>query len=611
LLFVIPGTTLGVWDTYPTLTDELNTIHNAYPNLSELISIGKTVQNRDIWAMRITDNPLAEEDEPEFFWNGPMHGDEKTGVELSFYMIQHLLESYGTATGDGPRITNLVNNMDLWFVPSMNWDGYMWNGGGMGQARRGNANGVDLNRNYPEWTTRSFSPYTRYFGPFGNMFDGPPPQTALLEPETVALMNFRRAHNFVSSVVFHGGVLVALYPWSSNNNTVADYATPPQDALWREMAFTYASQNGPMFANQSPPFVNGQANADTMYPISGGAMDWTILYTGTFEITIEVSAVKFPPASQLPTFWNQNRESMLQITEAANWGVRGSITNANTGAPLGAKITVIDPPPSPTPDPNHPSVLNVFGDPDHGDYHRMLLPGTYTLRFEAPGYQTQTISNVVVGAETNDPNATLRLNVQMQPLDTVAPTVTGAQFNFNASPQSIRYAFSEDVSASLGVTDLLLENLTTGQTIPSGNLAVGYDAGTNTATFTFPGYSFGALPDGNYRATVLASGVRDAAGNPLPANHLLNFFFLNGDANRDGRVNLDDFNIVAGNFGQSPRTFSQGDFDYDSVVNLSDFNILAGRFGSVLAAPKGGLFFDRSDERMDSSSIIDDEDELW
>ena len=97
----------------------------------------------------------------------------------------------------------------------------------------------------------------------------------------------------------------------------------------------------------------------------------------------------------------------------------------------------------------------------------------------------------------------------------------------------------------------------------------------------------GVLPDGNYRATLLAAGITNTNGQPLGANHIFNFFFLNGDADRDGRANLNDFNILAANFGQSPRDFTQGDFDFDMLVNLNDFNILAGRFGQVLAGPDG------------------------
>jgi hypothetical protein len=141
------------------------------------------------------------------------------------------------------------------------------------------------------------------------------------------------------------------------------------------------------------------------------------------------------------------------------------------------------------------------------------------------------------------------------------------------------------VSSSLSTSDLVLQNLTSGQTIPAGQLTVSYDAVTDTATFSYTGNAsgiIGVLPDGNYRATLLAAGITNATGTPMGANHVFDFFFLNGDADRDGRVNLNDFTILAGNFGQVPRTFSQGDFNYNSIVNLDDFTILAGKFGTAV-----------------------------
>jgi hypothetical protein len=141
------------------------------------------------------------------------------------------------------------------------------------------------------------------------------------------------------------------------------------------------------------------------------------------------------------------------------------------------------------------------------------------------------------------------------------------------------------VSASLSTSDIVLQNLTTAQTIPANQLSLSYDSATNTATFSYTGNASGlagVLPDGNYRATLVAAGINNPGGTPLSANHVFNFFFLNGDADRDGRVNLNDFNILAANFGQSPRGFTQGDFDYDAIVNLNDFNILASRFGNAL-----------------------------
>jgi hypothetical protein len=166
------------------------------------------------------------------------------------------------------------------------------------------------------------------------------------------------------------------------------------------------------------------------------------------------------------------------------------------------------------------------------------------------------------------------------------PEVNISDFLFQTAPHRLQFTFNDNVSASLGTNDIVLENLTTGQTIPSSQLTLSYDGGTNTATFSYTGNGSGitgVLPDGNYRATLLAAGITNPGGTPLAANHVFNFFFLRGDANHDATVNLLDFNILASNFGQSPRNFSQGDFNYDTVVNLLDFNILAGRFGVALS----------------------------
>ena len=195
----------------------------------------------------------------------------------------------------------------------------------------------------------------------------------------------------------------------------------------------------------------------------------------------------------------------------------------------------------------------------------------------------------------------------------VSPEVTGSSVLYETAPHRLSFTFNRDVSASVGVDDLLLENLTTSQTIATSDLSLSYVASTNTATFTYMGNAggiAGVLPDGNYRATLIASGITNPDGIPLAANHVLNFFFLNGDANRDRRVNLQDFNILAANFGQSPRTFSQGDFNYDGAVNLQDFNILAARFGTVLASPGAGTSAIFGRARAGSASQPDDEPAL-
>ncbi len=186
---------------------------------------------------------------------------------------------------------------------------------------------------------------------------------------------------------------------------------------------------------------------------------------------------------------------------------------------------------------------------------------------------------------------------QVNLLDSGPQVVQNGQV-WQTSPHKISFAFNRAVSG-VELGDYTFIDL--GTSLPVSPSSISYDSGTNTATLTFNG----VLPDANYRATLAASSVTDAVGNANQGSHVFNFFVLTGDADHDGRINLNDFNVVAANFGQTGRDGSSGDFDFDGDCDLDDFNVLASKFGTVLAAPNGrvgGLF--------NSSSAIADKDAL-
>jgi hypothetical protein len=141
------------------------------------------------------------------------------------------------------------------------------------------------------------------------------------------------------------------------------------------------------------------------------------------------------------------------------------------------------------------------------------------------------------------------------------------------------------VSSALTSDSIALRNTTTDQTISPGDIALVYNMPTNTATLTFPNFTYGALPDGDYRLSLTASAVTDLFGNGLPGDFTYDFFVLAGDADHDRDVDVNDLGILASNWQQSSRTFGQGDFDYTGTVDVSDLGIFASRWQQQLAAP--------------------------
>jgi hypothetical protein len=144
------------------------------------------------------------------------------------------------------------------------------------------------------------------------------------------------------------------------------------------------------------------------YQISGDIDDWSLGTAGTFDWTIELRS-----DSELE--WDVHGPGAVAFFEWALRGVEGTVTDAETGRPLPAMITV------------EPEGEPVFTDPDGGDYHRMLLEGTREITAWANGYAPLTVENVVVpsgGTVTvdfaltpDDCRAAFRVNAMTQPRD--------------------------------------------------------------------------------------------------------------------------------------------------------------------------------------------------
>jgi GH25 family lysozyme M1 (1,4-beta-N-acetylmuramidase) len=158
------------------------------------------------------------------------------------------------------------------------------------------------------------------------------------------------------------------------------------------------------------------------------------------------------------------------------------------------------------------------------------------------------------------------------------PSVQTASFHWESWPQQVNFEFSEDVGPSLSVDDFVVSRVGESPVTPN---QFQYDAATHTATLVFST----VLIDGNYTATVLEAGVKDADNNSMTADYDFNFFHLCGDANHDGRVDVADLGILAFNWQQSGKLFSDGDFNYNTTVDVGDLGYLASNWQVNLAAP--------------------------
>jgi hypothetical protein len=369
---------ITAWDVYPTYDAYLTLMYSFqtnYPDLCKIVDAGNTVQGRKILFAVISDNINQHETEPQFMYTSSMHGDELTGYVLMLRLIDSLLTTYGT----NARITDLINNTEIWINPLANPDGTYRSGNNtVSGATRYNYNNYDLNRNFPD----------PILGVHPNQ-----------QIETARFRNIAETNNFALVANFHGGTEVVNYPWDTWTNTPPDNRHHTDEAWYQYISHLYADTcqaNAP--SSYMSDYDDGTTNGGDWYVISYGRQDYTNYYRWGREVTIEISDTKLIPAARLPNHWYYNRKSFLNYIESVQKGVHGLITDT-LGNPIKAKITVIS---------HDVDNSEVYSD-STGFYLRMLSPGIYSFKIEAPDYFTKTINMVGVGSY----NSLTVLNVQL------------------------------------------------------------------------------------------------------------------------------------------------------------------------------------------------------
>ena len=328
----------AIFTSYDAMEQRLGGYQDSYPDLARVHSIGSSVDGREIRAITISSDPDIESAEPEIRIIGAIHGNECLSAEIVLRIIRWLLEGYG----EDPFLTRLVDRAAIVLVPLVNPDGYV-----RLLATRRNSNGVDLNRNLGfAWVG---SDRTMGSAPFS-------------EPETRAIRELSQQRCFNLGLSYHTAARYVNGPWNYTPQH------PPDGELVSAIGGSYAE-------GSSYRSVFGW----DWYNITGDVNDWSLGTRGTFDWTLELR-------NDLDMQWPVHERGLRAFLAHALIGARGFVTDARTGEPLEARIEV-DPPGAP-----------IFSDRDVGDFHRMLLPGTYSLTAVAPGYRPAVVEAIEVGA---------------------------------------------------------------------------------------------------------------------------------------------------------------------------------------------------------------------
>ena len=379
------------WNYYPTYTEYTNMMQaftDSFPDICKLHSLGTLNSGREILIIQISDNIGQKENEPSFLYTSSMHGDELAGYILSLRLIDYILNGHNNQN----RITNIVNEIDLWINPLANPDG-AYSGGNQNvwSATRYNANWVDLNRNYPDPE------------------DGPHPDGNAYQTETNIFLGLADTVNFTISANMHGGVEVCNYPWDTWSTLAAD------DNWWQHVSHEYADSCQANSGNGYFNYLNdGITNGNDWYEVDGGRQDYMNYFRYCREFTLELSNDKTPNPNDLPELWDANYPSLLNYIEQSLFGLRGLITDSITGNPLKARVEIS----------NHDiDSSHVYSNLPIGNYNRHLYQGNYDVTFSKNGYYPKTINTTILN------NNTTIQDIQLIPVNTTPSLVVEETIN--------------------------------------------------------------------------------------------------------------------------------------------------------------------------------------
>lgn len=180
------------------------------------VTIGMSHLGRPIVAVQIQDSPHR-----PVIAIGSIHGDESMGLEV----VERLLNS-----------SDIPEDLNLWVIPTVNPDG-------LSAAVRGNARGIDLNRNF---ATDGWRPV----GEGSEKYSG---EAAASEPETQAVQQFMLEQQPLLVVWWH-----QFGNYVDEQRTVADFGLIERFAELTGLPITYVGCGSNPCVGNATVFINSR-----------------------------------------------------------------------------------------------------------------------------------------------------------------------------------------------------------------------------------------------------------------------------------------------------------------------------------------------------------------
>ncbi|WP_406468559.1 M14 family metallopeptidase [Streptomyces hirsutus] len=306
------------YHNYAEMNAEIDQRLSAYPNIMSKRVIGRSYQGRDIVAIKISDNVTADENEPEVLFTHHQHAREHLTVEMALYLLREL----GAGYGSDPRITNIVNNRELWIVPDLNPDGGEYDiATGSYRSWRKNRQpnsgssyvGTDLNRNWDyRWGCCNGSSGSTS----SETYRGSAPESA---PEVKVVADFVRSRvvggvqQIKAGIDFHTYSELVLWPFGYTYSDTTTGMTADDYAAFRTVGQKMAASNGYTAQQSSDLYITDGSIDDYLWGTHK-------IFGYTYEMYPRSSSGGgfYPPDEVIERETSRNRDAVLQLLENAD-----------------------------------------------------------------------------------------------------------------------------------------------------------------------------------------------------------------------------------------------------------------------------------------------------